>query len=659
MICPKCGAQLEDNAKFCIRCGSGVAAAGPMNSGLEDDPLESGARHIPDGKKIAVVLSGIVLVLVIGLVVLLLGFRNTGNRKDQDNLLLHPENRPETSVQVSDYNVLPQPSPTVFQDTDVVVTSLAPAPPDFNAAVVKAFEHSCRVYYLWVQGRTGTLKSSVTHEDPDTGILVSDGASYADVLSTAFSNRYVNGCLERFGVDKTDAVLMLPDSEAGTVEGILSKNPEYLVTRITDLKCKLKVSWTEAGNTVTYYLEGSKQYDSWVFDDAPEELKEGQTGIFGTVKDSGTNGTATVIRPSGGILPSHTPIPVPSATVAPSHTPIPVPSATAAPSHTPVPTPTPRPSSTPAPTATPTPTAKPTATPTATPTAKPSPTATATPSAKPSPTATATPTAKPTSTPTAKPSPTATAAPSEKPSPKPSPSEEPTPSPSPSEEPSPEPSPSEEPSPEPSPSEEPSPEPSPSEEPSPEPSPSEEPSPEPSPSEEPSPKPSPVDPSVTYEVENTSVTNSAGADCGTIEVPKFSSAAYDSDENVKQIVDNMNAAREQMIKDVLDRCAADSDLTSCSVETKVLETGDYVSILLKGEYTSGDSVDERYDGVILDRGTGKAVEITKIFNHTQEELETQVGGPWEAAAIEKNPETNAVEAVFYLISGGIKRLPMP
>ncbi len=254
-------------------------------------------------------------------------------------------------------------------------------------------------------------------------------------------------------------------------------------------------------------------------------------------------------------------------------------------------------------------------------------------------------------------------APSEEPSP--SPSVEPSPSPSlePSEEPSPSPSvePSEEPSPSPSvePSEEPSPSPSvePSEEPSPSPSvePSEEPSPSPSvePSEEPSPSPSP-EVVISHTTVTKTATNAAGAEIGQVEIPEFSSATYDSDPHAKAVVDGMNAARDTLSNTVLNRCKASETLTACTVSAQVLENSDYVSVLLKGTYTDSATGESTiYDGLILDKETGSAVSVTTVLGMSEDAIQGQIGGSWQAAVVRDG------NAEFYLPDGTTKTISLP
>ncbi|MBQ9270027.1 MAG: hypothetical protein IJ206_11050, partial [Oscillospiraceae bacterium] len=261
------------------------------------------------------------------------------------------------------------------------------------------------------------------------------------------------------------------------------------------------------------------------------------------------------------------------------------------------------------------------------------------------------PSEEPSPSPSAEPSPSPSVEPSEEPSP--SPSAEPSPSPSvePSEEPSP--SPSAEPSPSPSvePSEEPSP--SPSVEPSPSPSvePSEEPS--PSPSVEPSPSPSP-EVVISHTTVTKTATNAAGTEIGQVEIPEFSSATYDSDTHAKAVVDGMNAARNTLSDTVLNRCKASETLTACTVTAQVFEDDDYISVLLKGVYTDSSSGDSTiYDGLILDKETGSAVSVTTVLGLSEDAIQGQIGGSWQAAVV------HGGNAEFYLPDGTTKTIPLP
>ena len=595
MNCQICGTPLAEGTKFCPKCGRAVQAApagGPRpkrvqpqrqahpagQPGNNQNPKGSTPQKKKiDGRRIAVIVSGIVLVFVIALVVLLFAFRNMREKDDQ---LLGPdqqESREEEPENSQEHHVIlsepPAPSQSPAESPKPSVTG-SPAPVDLKEEVVADLERASRIYQQWIRGRTGTTRTSISETDPETNIELKDGASFYKMLSSAFSTRYVNDCLSYMGIKRTDSLLMLPDAPTSNSGSFLPANAVYEVTKITSVNCKVKVSWTDADNkTWEYYLDASKGGEHWVFDDLPTEVGIGQWGFFGSYR-------------------SAPPSPTPSPSRRPTTTPV-------------ITTPTPIPTPSPAPTPTPTPS----------------------PSVKPSPS----PSTAPSPSPSVKPSPSPSAAPSPSPSVKPSPS----PSVAPSEEPSP----------------------SPSVEPSPSPSlePSEEPSPSPSvePSEEPSPSPSP-EVVISHTTVTKTATNAAGAEIGQVEIPEFSSATYDSDPHAKAVVDGMNAARDTLSNTVLNRCKASETLTACTVSAQVLENSDYVSVLLKGTYTDSATGESTiYDGLILDKETGSAVSVTTVLGMSEDAIQGQIGGSWQAAVVRDG------NAEFYLPDGTTKTISLP
>ena len=595
MNCQICGTPLAEGTKFCPKCGRAIQAApagGPRpkrvqpqrqahpagQPGNNQNPKGSTPQKKKiDGRRIAVIVSGIVLVFVIALVVLLFAFRNMREKDDQ---LLGPdqqESREEEPENSQEHHVIlsepPAPSQSPAESPKPSVTG-SPAPVDLKEEVVADLERASRIYQQWIRGRTGTTRTSISETDPETNIELKDGASFYKMLSSAFSTRYVNDCLSYMGIKRTDSLLMLPDAPTSNSGSFLPANAVYEVTKITSVNCKVKVSWTDADNkTWEYYLDASKGGEHWVFDDLPTEVGIGQWGFFGSYR-------------------SAPPSPTPSPSRRPTTTPV-------------ITTPTPIPTPSPAPTPTPTPS----------------------PSVKPSPS----PSTAPSPSPSVKPSPSPSAAPSPSPSVKPSPS----PSVAPSEEPSP----------------------SPSVEPSPSPSlePSEEPSPSPSvePSEEPSPSPSP-EVVISHTTVTKTATNAAGAEIGQVEIPEFSSATYDSDPHAKAVVDGMNAARDTLSNTVLNRCKASETLTACTVSAQVLENSDYVSVLLKGTYTDSATGESTiYDGLILDKETGSAVSVTTVLGMSEDAIQGQIGGSWQAAVVRDG------NAEFYLPDGTTKTISLP
>ena len=605
MNCQICGTPLAEGTKFCPKCGRAVQAApagGPRpkrvqpqrqahpagQPGNNQNPKGSTPQKKKiDGRRIAVIVSGIVLVFVIALVVLLFAFRNMREKDDQ---LLGPdqqESREEEPENSQEHHVIlsepPAPSQSPAESPKPSVTG-SPAPVDLKDEVVADLERASRIYQQWIRGRTGTTRTSISETDPETNIELKDGASFYKMLSSAFSTRYVNDCLSYMGIKRTDSLLMLPDAPTSNSGSFLPANAVYEVTKITSVNCKVKVSWTDADNkTWEYYLDASKGGEHWVFDDLPTEVGIGQWGFFGSYR-------------------SAPPSPTPSPSRRPTTTPV-------------ITTPTPIPTPSPAPTPTPTPS----------------------PSVKPSPS----PSTAPSPSPSVKPSPSPSAAPSPSPSVKPSPSPSTAPSPSPSVKPSPSPSAA--------------PSPSPSAAPSPSVEPSEEPSPSPSvePSEEPSPSPSP-EVVISHTTVTKTATNAAGAEIGQVEIPEFSSATYDSDPHAKAVVDGMNAARDTLSNTVLNRCKASETLTACTVSAQVLENSDYVSVLLKGTYTDSATGESTiYDGLILDKETGSAVSVTTVLGMSEDAIQGQIGGSWQAAVV------HGGSAEFYLPDGTTKTIPLP
>ena len=579
MNCQICGTPLAEGTKFCPKCGRAVQAApagGPRpkrvqpqrqahpagQPGNNQNPKGSTPQKKKiDGRRIAVIVSGIVLVFVIALVVLLFAFRNMREKDDQ---LLGPdqqESREEEPENSQEHHVIlsepPAPSQSPAESPKPSVTG-SPAPVDLKEEVVADLERASRIYQQWIRGRTGTTRTSISETDPETNIELKDGASFYKMLSSAFSTRYVNDCLSYMGIKRTDSLLMLPDAPTSNSGSFLPANAVYEVTKITSVNCKVKVSWTDADNkTWEYYLDASKGGEHWVFDDLPTEVGIGQWGFFGSYR-------------------SAPPSPTPSPSRRPTTTPV-------------ITTPTPIPTPSPAPTPTPTPS----------------------PSVKPSPS----PSTAPSPSPSVKPSPSPSVAPSEEPSP--SPSVEPSPSPSlePSEEPSP--------------------------------------SPSVEPSEEPSPSPSP-EVVISHTTVTKTATNAAGAEIGQVEIPEFSSATYDSDPHAKAVVDGMNAARDTLSNTVLNRCKASETLTACTVSAQVLENSDYVSVLLKGTYTDSATGESTiYDGLILDKETGSAVSVTTVLGMSEDAIQGQIGGSWQAAVVRDG------NAEFYLPDGTTKTISLP
>ena len=579
MNCQICGTPLAEGTKFCPKCGRAIQAApagGPRpkrvqpqrqahpagQPGNNQNPKGSTPQKKKiDGRRIAVIVSGIVLVFVIALVVLLFAFRNMREKDDQ---LLGPdqqESREEEPENSQEHHVIlsepPAPSQSPAESPKPSVTG-SPAPVDLKEEVVADLERASRIYQQWIRGRTGTTRTSISETDPETNIELKDGASFYKMLSSAFSTRYVNDCLSYMGIKRTDSLLMLPDAPTSNSGSFLPANAVYEVTKITSVNCKVKVSWTDADNkTWEYYLDASKGGEHWVFDDLPTEVGIGQWGFFGSYR-------------------SAPPSPTPSPSRRPTTTPV-------------ITTPTPIPTPSPAPTPTPTPS----------------------PSVKPSPS----PSTAPSPSPSVKPSPSPSAAPSEEPSP--SPSVEPSPSPSlePSEEPSP--------------------------------------SPSVEPSEEPSPSPSP-EVVISHTTVTKTATNAAGAEIGQVEIPEFSSATYDSDPHAKAVVDGMNAARDTLSNTVLNRCKASETLTACTVSAQVLENSDYVSVLLKGTYTDSATGESTiYDGLILDKETGSAVSVTTVLGMSEDAIQGQIGGSWQAAVVRDG------NAEFYLPDGTTKTISLP
>ena len=579
MNCQICGTPLAEGTKFCPKCGRAVQAApagGPRPKRVQPQRQahpagQPGNNQNPkgltpqkkkiDGRRIAVIVSGIVLVFVIALVVLLFAFRNMREKDDQ---LLGPdqqESREEEPENSQEHHVIlsepPAPSQSPAESPKPSVTG-SPAPVDLKEEVVADLERASRIYQQWIRGRTGTTRTSISETDPETNIELKDGASFYKMLSSAFSTRYVNDCLSYMGIKRTDSLLMLPDAPTSNSGSFLPANAVYEVTKITSVNCKVKVSWTDADNkTWEYYLDASKGGEHWVFDDLPTEVGIGQWGFFGSYR-------------------SAPPSPTPSPSRRPTTTPV-------------ITTPTPIPTPSPAPTPTPTPS----------------------PSVKPSPS----PSTAPSPSPSVKPSPSPSAAPSEEPSP--SPSVEPSPSPSlePSEEPSP--------------------------------------SPSVEPSEEPSPSPSP-EVVISHTTVTKTATNAAGAEIGQVEIPEFSSATYDSDPHAKAVVDGMNAARDTLSNTVLNRCKASETLTACTVSAQVLENSDYVSVLLKGTYTDSATGESTiYDGLILDKETGSAVSVTTVLGMSEDAIQGQIGGSWQAAVVRDG------NAEFYLPDGTTKTISLP
>ena len=579
MNCQICGTPLAEGTKFCPKCGRAIQAApagGPRpkrvqpqrqahpagQPGNNQNPKGSTPQKKKiDGRRIAVIVSGIVLVFVIALVVLLFAFRNMREKDDQ---LLGPdqqESREEQPENSQEHHVIlsepPAPSQSPAESPKPSVTG-SPAPVDLKEEVVADLERASRIYQQWIRGRTGTTRTSISETDPETNIELKDGASFYKMLSSAFSTRYVNDCLSYMGIKRTDSLLMLPDAPTSNSGSFLPANAVYEVTKITSVNCKVKVSWTDADNkTWEYYLDASKGGEHWVFDDLPTEVGIGQWGFFGSYR-------------------SAPPSPTPSPSRRPTTTPV-------------ITTPTPIPTPSPAPTPTPTPS----------------------PSVKPSPS----PSTAPSPSPSVKPSPSPSVAPSEEPSP--SPSVEPSPSPSlePSEEPSP--------------------------------------SPSVEPSEEPSPSPSP-EVVISHTTVTKTATNAAGAEIGQVEIPEFSSATYDSDPHAKAVVDGMNAARDTLSNTVLNRCKASETLTACTVSAQVLENSDYVSVLLKGTYTDSATGESTiYDGLILDKETGSAVSVTTVLGMSEDAIQGQIGGSWQAAVVRDG------NAEFYLPDGTTKTISLP
>ena len=579
MNCQICGTPLAEGTKFCPKCGRAIQAApagGPRpkrvqpqrqahpagQPGNNQNPKGSTPQKKKiDGRRIAVIVSGIVLVFVIALVVLLFAFRNMREKDDQ---LLGPdqqESREEEPENSQEHHVIlsepPAPSQSPAESPKPSVTG-SPAPVDLKEEVVADLERASRIYQQWIRGRTGTTRTSISETDPETNIELKDGASFYKMLSSAFSTRYVNDCLSYMGIKRTDSLLMLPDAPTSNSGSFLPANAVYEVTKITSVNCKVKVSWTDADNkTWEYYLDASKGGEHWVFDDLPTEVGIGQWGFFGSYR-------------------SAPPSPTPSPSRRPTTTPV-------------ITTPTPIPTPSPAPTPTPTPS----------------------PSVKPSPS----PSTAPSPSPSVKPSPSPSVAPSEEPSP--SPSVEPSPSPSlePSEEPSP--------------------------------------SPSVEPSEEPSPSPSP-EVVISHTTVTKTATNAAGAEIGQVEIPEFSSATYDSDPHAKAVVDGMNAARDTLSNTVLNRCKASETLTACTVSAQVLENSDYVSVLLKGTYTDSATGESTiYDGLILDKETGSAVSVTTVLGMSEDAIQGQIGGSWQAAVVRDG------NAEFYLPDGTTKTISLP
>ena len=549
MNCQICGTPLAEGTKFCPKCGRAIQAApagGPRpkrvqpqrqahpagQPGNNQNPKGSTPQKKKiDGRRIAVIVSGIVLVFVIALVVLLFAFRNMREKDDQ---LLGPdqqESREEEPENSQEHHVIlsepPAPSQSPAESPKPSVTG-SPAPVDLKEEVVADLERASRIYQQWIRGRTGTTRTSISETDPETNIELKDGASFYKMLSSAFSTRYVNDCLSYMGIKRTDSLLMLPDAPTSNSGSFLPANAVYEVTKITSVNCKVKVSWTDADNkTWEYYLDASKGGEHWVFDDLPTEVGIGQWGFFGSYR-------------------SAPPSPTPSPSRRPTTTPV-------------ITTPTPIPTPSPAPTPTPTPS----------------------PSVKPSP------------------------SPSAAPSPSVEPSEEPSPSPS------------------------------------------------VEPSEEPSPSPSP-EVVISHTTVTKTATNAAGAEIGQVEIPEFSSATYDSDPHAKAVVDGMNAARDTLSNTVLNRCKASETLTACTVSAQVLENSDYVSVLLKGTYTDSATGESTiYDGLILDKETGSAVSVTTVLGMSEDAIQGQIGGSWQAAVVRDG------NAEFYLPDGTTKTISLP
>ena len=162
---------------------------------------------------------------------------------------------------------------------------------------------------------------------------------------------------------------------------------------------------------------------------------------------------------------------------------------------------------------------------------------------------------------------------------------------------------------------------------------------------EPSPSPSP-DVDVSYSTTSKSDTSTSGAAISG-QIPVFSSSS-------SEVADGMNTATNSLWNAGVTRCNGSDTLTACSVTSQVIENSGYISVLLTGTYSYGEDPSQTvYDGVILDKNTGKTVTAATVLSKSESEIQSQIGGSYQAAVV----QDGAVK--FYKTDGTTASISLP